>query len=548
MALDIFGYTIHREEPAQTEKSFVPPSDDGAYDTFRAGGHFATYLDLDGAAKTEGELIKKYRDISLMADVDMAIEDIVNEAIANVDNDAPVTINLKKVELSDNIKKEIEKAFKKISKLMKLDKRAQDYFRRWYIDGRIHFHKVIDVANKKEGLKDIRYIDPRKIKKIREIHREKDLKTGVDFIKKTEEYYVYNQSGVAATRGSATPITTQGLKITPDSIAYAPSGLIDQDNNMVLSYMHKAIKPANQLRMMENALVIYRLARAPERRIFYIDVGNLPKIKAEQYVKDQMNRYRNKLVYDSNTGEIRDDKKYMSMLEDFWLPRREGGKGTEIDTLPGGDNLGQIEDVIYFQKKLYQSLNVPMSRLEQQGGLNFGRAAEITRDELKFVKFIDKLQNKFSTLFHDLLCTQLILTNVMTEQEWEEIQYDIQYDFAQDAYYAESKKQEILRSRFDLLGLIAPYQGLFVDMKYCMKEVLNMTDEEIAEIEKGIKKDPPNPMGMGGMIPGGGNPGLDPLSPILKQSVAPSPAASKTAPKKPKAKAPAGGSSAGKAK
>lgn len=546
MAFDIFGYTFRREEPAQTEKSFVAPTDDGAYDTFRAGGHFATYLDLDGAAKTEGELIKKYRDISLMADVDMAIEDIVNESIANVDNDPPIKINLKNAQLSDNIKKDVEKSFKKIERLMKLNQRAHDYFRRWYIDGRIHFHKVIDTTKPNEGLKDIRYIDPRKIKKIREIFKEKDVKTGVDFIKKTVEYYVYNASGVASTRGSSTPITTQGLKITPDSIAYAPSGLVDQDNNMVLSYMHKAIKPANQLRMMENALVIYRLARAPERRIFYIDVGNLPKIKAEQYVKDQMNRYRNKLVYDSNTGEMRDDKKYMSMLEDFWLPRREGGKGTEIDTLPGGDNLGQIEDVIYFQKKLYQSLNVPMSRLEQQGGLNFGRAAEITRDELKFVKFIDKLQNQFSMLFHDLLRTELVLTKVMTAEEWDEVQYDVRYEFAQDAYYAESKKQEILRSRFDLLGLIAPYQGLFVDMNYCQKEVLNMTDEDIRDIAKGIAKDPPNPMGMGGMMPGGGNPELDPKSPILKASVAPAP--SKTAPKKKKAKAPAGGQSAGKSK
>lgn len=544
--MDIFGYTIDRKEPALTEKSFVPPSDDGAYDTFRAGGHFGTYLDLDGAAKTEGELIKKYRDISLMADVDMAIEDIVNEAIANVDNDKPVKLNLTRLKASDSIKKDIEKAFVKIGKLMKLDYRAQDYFRRWYIDGRIHFHKVIDTKKSSEGIKDIRYIDPRKIKKIREIFREKDTKTGVDFIKKTEEYYVYNQSGVAGTRGSSTPMTSQGLKITPDAIAYAPSGLVDTDNNMVLSYLHKAIKPANQLRMMENSLVIYRLARAPERRIFYIDVGNLPKIKAEQYVKDQMNRYRNKLVYDSNTGEIRDDKKYMSMLEDFWLPRREGGKGTEIDTLPGGDNLGQIADVEYFQKKLYQSLNVPMSRLEQQGGLNFGRAAEITRDELKFVKFIDKLQNKFGTIFHDLLRTELMLTNTITAEDWEDFQYDLRYDFAQDAYYAESKKQEMLRSRFDLLAQGMSYQGLVYSLDYLQRNCMMFTDEDIKREKKLMAKEPENPMGMGGMMPDGGNPFMIPPEQGGGGAGGKNPVAAGAPKPKPKPKAPPeGGRSAG---
>jgi hypothetical protein len=508
------GYTLPEEQPTKGEVSFVAPSDDGSLDTFRAGGYYGTYLDLDGAAKTESELIKRYRDISIQADVDMAIEDIVNEAIANIDEDPPVELNLDGVDkavISENVKKSVFVEFKHILKLMQFDVRAHDYFRRWYIDGRINFHKVIDVENTRRGLVDIRYIDPRKIKKVREIEKVRDPKTGVDFIKNIKEFFVFNSKGLGNIGGHGImSTTTQGLKITKDSIAFCPSGLADQDNNMVLSYLHKAIKPANQLRMMENSLVIYRLARAPERRIFYVDVGNLPKIKAEQYLKDTMNRFRNKLVYDANTGEIRDDKKYMSMLEDFWLARREGGKGTEIDTLPGGENLGQIDDVLYFQKKLYQALNVPMSRLEQQGGLNFGRAAEITRDELKFVKFIDKLQKRFSLLFQDLLKTQLLLKGVLTEDDWDKIKDDIRYKYAQDAYYAEAKAQEILTSRFNLLTLAVEYQGIYFSKKYVQKKILRMTDEEILEEEKEMKKEPPNPMGAGGMIPGGGNPESDP--------------------------------------
>jgi len=534
-----FGYEVTKKKTTQTETSFVPPTDDGTLDTFKAGGYYGTYLDLDGAAKTESELIKRYRDISIMADCDMAIDAIVNEAIANMDEDPPIEINLEKVELSESIKKDIEIQFKTIIKLLKFNLKAHDYFRRWYVDGRIYFHKVIDNAKKSQGLTDIRYIDPRKIKKVRQIQKERDPKTGVDFIKDVKEFYVFNSKGLGNIGGHGiTSTTTQGLTITKDAIAYCPSGLADQDNNMVMSYLHKAIKPVNQLRMMENAVVIYRISRAPERRIFYIDVGSLPKVKAEQYLKEQMNRFRNKLVYDANTGEIRDDKKYMSMLEDFWLARREGGKGTQIETLPAGQNLGQIEDVIYFQKKLYQSLNVPISRLEQQGGLNFGRAAEITRDELNFVKFIDKLQKRFSLLFQDLLKTQLLLKNVMTEEDWEKIEDDIKYKFAQDAYYAEAKKQEILTSRMNLLQATSQYQGLYFSKKYVQKNVLCMTEEEISEEEKLMKKEPPNPMGMGGMIPGGGNPQTDPQSPILKASVAPKPAAPAKPKPKPAAKKP----------
>lgn len=487
--MDIFGYTIKRKDSAPTERSFVPPSDEGALDTIKAGGYYGTYLDLEGAAKNESDQIKRYRDISLMADVDMAIDDVVNEAIANLDNEPPVTLDLQNLKVSSSIKKAIETEFENILDMLRFKDKAQDYFRRWYIDGRIYFHKVIDTAKRKQGLTDIRYIDPRKIKKVRYINKEKDVKTGVEFVKSVDEFFIYNDKGIHMTQNVSPTTNVQGLKITKDAICYTSSGLFDVDNQMVLSYLHKAIKPANQLRMMENALVIYRLARAPERRIFYIDVGNLPKLKAEQYLKDIMNRYRNKLVYDANTGEIRDDKKTMSMLEDFWLPRREGGKGTEISTLPGGQNLGEIADIEYFQRKLYEALNVPVSRMQQQGGLNFGRAAEITRDELKFTKFVDKLRRQFSQIFSDLLKTQLLLKGVMTEQDWKELADDIEYRFAQDAYYTESKEQEILRSRVELTAQMDPYLGKYVSKSYIQKKILRLTEEEISQMDSEMQTD-----------------------------------------------------------
>ncbi len=481
--MDIFGYSIKRKEPARTEISFVPPSDDGALDTVRAGGYYGTYLDLDNAAKNESDLIQRYRAISLMADVDSAIDDIVNESIANIEDEDPIEIDLDDVKAPASIKKAIKEEFANITQILDFKHRAQDYFRRWYVDGRVYFHKVVDVAKPKQGLTDIRYIDPRKIKKIRNVIKETEKNTGVELVRKVEEFFVYNEKGVLTTPVTqASPSATQGLKITKDAICYVPSGLVDVDNNMVLSYLHKAIKTANQLRMMENALVIYRLARAPERRISYIDVGNLPKLKAEQYIKDIMNRYRNKLVYDANTGEIRDDKKTMSLLEDFWLPRREGGKGTEIDTLPGGQNLGEIADIEYFQRKLYESLYVPVSRLQQQSGLNFGRAAEINRDELKFTKFINKLRRQFSRMFDDLLKTQLVLKGVTTETDWEEMKEDIKYKFAQDAYYSESKDQELLRARVELLSQLAEFDGKYISKSYIQKHVLRLTDEEIAQM------------------------------------------------------------------
>ena len=489
--MEIFGYKVEKSKAAPTEKSFVPPTDDGGSDVIKAGGYFGTYLDIDGTANTEAELIKKYRDIAFMADVDSAIDDIVNDSISNLDDERPVEINLDNVKLSDPIKKKIQQEFETILDLLEFNLRAQDYYRRWYIDGRIYFHKVIDTAKPKNGITDVRFIDPRKIKKVREIFKEKDEKSGVEFIKKIEEYFVYNERGIVLDKAhTASPGSAATLKVTRDAICYVPSGLSDQDKNIALSYLHKAIRPANQLRMMENAAVIYRISRAPERRVFYVDVGNLPKLKAEQYLKGIMDQYRNKLVYDGNTGEIRDDKKFMSMLEDFWLPRREGGRGTQIETLPGGQSLGEIGDIDYFQKKLFQALNVPISRMQQQSGLNFGRAAEINRDEWKFTKFIAKLRRRFSLLFDDLLKTQLIIKGIITEADWNSIRNNIEYKYATDAYYTESKEQQIIQSRVEILNGVANYIGTLYSKAYIQKNILKLTDDDIAQIELDNSADP----------------------------------------------------------
>jgi hypothetical protein len=486
--MQIFGYKIEKSQAPQTEKSFVAPTDDGGVETIRAGGYYGTYIDIDGTANNEVELIRKYRDIAMMADIDTAIDDIVNDSIANLDDEEPIKLDLDGVELSDKIKKMIQEEFKSLLNMLDFNLRAQDYFRHWYIDGRLFFHKVVDTANLKKGLADIRYIDPRKIKKMREVLKEKDPKTGVEFIKEIKEYFVYNDRGLVPNK-TFTPAaqlsSTAGatMRIEKDSICFVPSGLKDMDRNMPLSYLHKAIRPANQLRMMENAAVIYRITRAPERRVFYVDVGNLPKIKAEQYLKGIMNQYRNKVVYDSQTGEIRDDKKFMSMLEDFWLPRREGGRGTQIETLPGGQGLGEMGDIEYFQRKLYQSLNVPMSRLEQQTGLNFGRAAEINRDEWKFTKFIAKLRRRFSLLFDDLLKTQLILKGIITEADWEKIRYDLKYIYATDAFYTESKEQQILQSRVEILQGIAPFIGTMYSREYVQEHILKLSEDDRERIK-----------------------------------------------------------------
>jgi hypothetical protein len=489
--MNIFGFNITREKPPETEKSFVAPSDEGGVESIRAGGYYGTYLDLEGVANNEAELIKRYRDISMMADVDTAIQDIIDDAIANQSDEDPVTLVTDKLSVSDSVKEQIQDEFENLTEMLDFKNRSHDYFRRWYVDGRLYFHKVIDTANPKKGIRDIRYIDPRKITKIKEVKKEKN-EQGVQFVKSVEEFYIFNDKGLASRPGQYKAETNDSaLKITKDAITYVPSGLVDQDKNSSLSYLHKAIRPANQLRMMENAVVIYRITRAPERRIFYVDVGNLPTNKAEQYLKDIMDRYRNKLVYDANTGEVRDDKKFMSMLEDFWLPRREGSSGTSIDTLPAGQNLGQIEDVEYFQKKLYQSLNIPVSRLEQQAGLNFGRSAEINRDELKFSKFVSRLRRKFGVMFDDLLKTQLILKNIITEEDWIDIKDDLMYDFAQDAYYTESKNQELLRSRVEVLNGMSSYIGTLFSKTYVQKKVLMLTDEEIESIEKDLQLEQP---------------------------------------------------------
>ena len=478
---ELFGFKISRTKD-EGESFTLPSSDDGTIEV-AGGGFYSQTLDVDGRDKTENDLIRRYRDIAIQPECDSAIEDIVSEGIASNEFDAPISVRLDRLAYSEKVKKRIREEFDRVLQLLDFNVKGHDIFRRWYVDGRIYYHKVIDKNETRKGIKELRYIVPRKIKKVREVIKDRpDPVTGIDKKKQTLEYYLYNEK---MADNSATP--QSALKITSDSITYCPSGLVDQTKGSVLSYLHKAIKPVNQLRMIEDALVIYRISRAPERRIFYIDVGNLPKIKAEQYLKDVMSRYRNKLVYDASTGEIRDDRNHMSMLEDFWLPRREGGRGTEITTLPGGSNLGEIDDITYFQRKLYRSLNVPMSRMEAEQSFSIGRSTEITRDELKFSKFVQRLRKKFSALFHDILHTQLVLTGVIADDEWDKIKEHIQYDFLQDGHFAELRDTEILRERIDMLGQVEPYVGNFFSKSWVQKNILRQTDEEILEIEKDIE-------------------------------------------------------------
>ena len=478
---ELFGFKITRAKD-EGESFTLPTSDDGTIEV-AGGGFYSQTLDVDGRDKTENDLIRRYRDIAMQPECDSAIEDIVSEGIASNEYDAPVALRLDRLEYSTKVKKRIHEEFDRVLQLLDFNVKGHDIFRRWYVDGRIYYHKVIDKKDPRKGITELRYIDPRKIKKVREVIKDRpDPVTGIDKRKQTLEYYLYNEK---VTDNSATPQTA--LKITKDSVAFCPSGLVDQTKGSVLSYLHKAIKPVNQLRMIEDALVIYRISRAPERRIFYIDVGNLPKIKAEQYLKDVMSRYRNKLVYDASTGEIRDDRNHMSMLEDFWLPRREGGRGTEITTLPGGANLGEIDDIVYFQRKLYRSLNVPISRMEAEQSFSLGRSTEITRDELKFSKFVQRLRKKFAALFHDILRTQLVLTGVIAEEEWDTIKEHIQYDFLQDGHFAELRDTEILRERVEMLGQVEPYVGNFFSKAWVRKHILHQTQDEIDEIEKEIE-------------------------------------------------------------
>lgn len=495
MAINLFGFTITKESPGDNLKDqaiATPLSDDGAA-TVQGGGYFGTYLDMDASAKSEAELITRYREASMYSDCAVAIDEIVTEAIAAVDDESAIQIYLDKLDVPDDIKQTIEKEFNKILELLEFSNRSHDIFKRWYVDGRLYYQKIIDKKMLKRGIVELIQLDPRKIRKVRDVKKKKDTKTGIEFIDSIDEFFIYSEKGIAYNPTYSTPGANQGVKISPDAICFVPSGVLDLEKNVVLSHLHKAIKPVNQLKMMEDALVIYRLSRAPERRIFYIDVGNLPKVKAEQYLKDIMARYRNKIVYDSSTGEIRDDRKFMSILEDFWLPRREGGKGTEITTLPGGENLGQIDDINYFQTKLYQALNVPLSRMQPQTGISFGRATEITRDELKFAKFVSRMRKKFNMLFHDLLKTQLILKGVIVEKDWDTLKENIQYRYAQDQYFEEMKSAEIVRNRLDLLNTVQPFVGFYYSKKYVMKNVLRMADKDIKQMDAEISEEGPPP-------------------------------------------------------
>ena len=482
---ELFGFQITRVKKTEDPKqSFTTTQADDGTQTVAAGGYFGQYLDMEGTAKSEADLIRRYREISLHPECDMAVEDIVNEAVVANELKEAVRVNTDNLPYGKDIRRRIENEFSDILKLMNFNTKGHDIFRRWYVDGRIYYQKIIDRNSPTLGITELKYIDPRKIKKIREVRKTRpENAKNLEIVDEFVEYYLFDEKGVSGTTSGG------GLKIAPDTIAFCPSGLVDQQKNIVMSYLHKAIKPVNQLRMIEDAVVIYRIARAPERRIFKIDVGNLPKVKAEQYLRDVMARYRNKLVYDASTGEIRDDRNYMSMLEDFWLPSREGGRGTDISTLPGGQNLGEIADIEYFQKKLYRSLNVPVSRLESTQGFNLGRASEITRDELKFTKFVQRLRKKFTELFNDLLKTQLILKKVISEEDWHTISHNLQYDFLQDGHFAELKQSEMMRERIQLVNEMRDMVGKYFSVEYMRKNILKQSESEIAEMDKQIKQE-----------------------------------------------------------
>lgn len=507
----LFGFSILSDEELQKqqtnpldpkqnpEKSFAPPQQDDGAITVQTGSYYGTYVDLDGVTRNEVELITRYREMSMQPEIESAVDDIVNEAIVEDADGVVVELDMTEVKVPQKIKDKINDEFDNILRMLNWKDMSHEIFRRWYIDGRLFYHMVINENTPKDGIKELRYIDPRRIRKIREILRTKDPKTGIDLVARVNEYFLYNDRGIMGTYSNL------GTRIAVDSIIYVTSGLLDSKRAMVLSYLNKAIKPLNQLRMLEDATVIYRLARAPERRVFYIDVGNLPKVKAEQYLRDIMTKYRNKIVYDANTGDVRDDRRFLAMQEDFWLPRREGGKGTEISTLPGGQNLGEITDVEYFQKKLYKALGIPFSRMEsnQPGGFSMGRTTEISRDEIKFSRFVDRLRSKFSGLFDTALKTQLVLKGICTTEEWEEIRQFLRYDYRRDNNFAELKETELMTSRITTLGLIDPYVGKYYSIEWVRRNILRQTDEDIKEIDKQIEEEGSNQLEADPMAGGG---------------------------------------------
>jgi hypothetical protein len=500
----LFGFKIKPEDDDRSKKSIaspIPENQEDSSEFFVSSGFYGQYVDIEGVYRTEFDLIKRYREMALHPEVDGAIEDVINEAIVSDQNDSPVQIDLSNTPASDKLKKLIRDEFRYIKELLDFDKKCHEILKNWYVDGRIYYHKLIDIEKPNEGIKELRYIDPLKIKLIRRIKKNPKHLTNSNFTPggakgatenfqtpEVEEFFQYDPNTTTGGYGQSATFKNNinSVKISKDAISFVHSGLVDRNKQTILSWLHKAIKGLNQLRMIEDSLVIYRMSRAPERRIFYIDVGNLPKIKAEQYLRDVMTRYRNKMVYDANTGEIRDDKKMMAMLEDFWLPRREGGRGTEITTLPGGQNLGELADIEYFQKKLYRALGVPDSRLASSGGFNLGRSSEILRDELKFTKFVGRLRKRFSYLFHDLLKTQLILKNIVTPEDWDVLSEHIQYDYVYDNHFAELKEAELIQNRLNVLAVAEPYVGKYFSVDYIRRTILKQTDSEIVEIDEQI--------------------------------------------------------------
>ena len=509
MPVNVFGYSIERKKEDDKVVSFVPPDNEDGSSIVQGGGLYGSYLDFDPYIKSDIDLIYKYRDMALHPEVESAIDDICNDSLVFDENRIAVNLNLDKTGLSATIKKRVHEEFDEVLKLLRFRNRGHEIFRKWYIESRLYYHMILDPKSAKRGIIELRPIDPTKIRKVKNV-KKKSARDGssqpVTLYGDSEEFYIYNErqtgTNTAGSNNQNGPGLDTGLKIMPDAICHINSGMYDSTRKRVFGYLHKAIKPLNQLRMIEDAVVIYRISRAPERRVFYVDVGNLPKNKAEQYLRDIMNRYRNKLVYDASTGEMRDDRRHMSMLEDYWMPRREGGRGTEITTLDGGQNLGEMEDVEYFKKRLYQALNVPITRLEADNGFNMGRSAEISRDEVKFYKFIERLRNKFSELFVNLLKTQCVVKGVMSKEEFEEMTQDLLFDYNKDNYFAELKEAEILKERLEMMRDVGEFIGQYFSREFVYKKIMQMTDEEVTEmknqIDKEAKEYPPEDDELGG--------------------------------------------------